>query len=105
MCKLIPLFQYASKDVCTLILSDDVNAGTKGQKEERKITPTIHFQPQDYNVQKIQTGNPLALIEDLIHLSQIWDCQMAEISYFKQRSPFMVSIWSLRGQNGRNKIK
>lgn len=70
---IIPLLQYASKDVCTLVLSDDVNAGTKGQKEERKITPIIHSQPQDCNLQKIQTGNPPALIEDIIHLSQIWD--------------------------------
>lgn len=53
----MPLLQYASKDICTLVLSYDVNAESKGQKEERKITPAIYAQPQDCNLQQIQIGS------------------------------------------------
>lgn len=53
----MPLLQYASKDICTPVLSDDVNAVSKEQNEKRKVTPAIHSYPQDCNLQKVQTGN------------------------------------------------
>lgn len=66
------LLQYASKDTCNPVLSDDVNAMSKGQKEERKITSAIHSQPKDCKFQKVQTGNFPALIErNNSHLSQL----------------------------------
>lgn len=96
------LLQYASKDTCIPVLSGDVNAVSKGQKEERKIISAIHSQPQDCKRQKIQTGNLPALIYHNCSIDSHECCQIAGIKMALSRSH---PLWSLQRQNGGNKIK
>lgn len=66
------LLQYASKDTCIPVLSDGVNAVSKGQKEKKEITSAIHSQLQGCKLQKVQTGNLPALTErNNSYLSQL----------------------------------